>query len=73
MSTCDKNTTIGAGVGTVAGTVLTGGSGIVTVGSGGAVGGIIGHEVGRKQHLFSNRNGVISSRRFLIRLTITYR
>ena len=46
MSTQDKNTAIGAGVGGVAGAVLTGGSTIGTVG-GAAVGGIIGHEVGK--------------------------
>ncbi len=46
MSTQDKNTAIGAGVGGVAGAVLTGGSTLGTVG-GAAVGGIIGHEVNR--------------------------
>jgi osmotically inducible lipoprotein OsmB len=46
MSTQDKNTAIGAGVGGVAGAVLTGGSAIGTVG-GAAVGGIIGHEVSK--------------------------
>jgi len=44
MSTQDKNTAIGAGVGAVGGAVLTGGSTIGTVG-GAAVGGIIGHEI----------------------------
>ena len=44
MSTQDKNTVIGAGVGAVGGAVLTGGSTGGTVG-GAAVGGIIGHEV----------------------------
>ena len=44
MSGQDKNTAVGAGAGAVAGAVLTGGSGIGTVG-GAAVGGIIGHEV----------------------------
>lgn len=44
MSTQDKNTAIGAGVGAVGGSVLTGGSTAGTVG-GAAVGGIIGHEV----------------------------
>jgi osmotically inducible lipoprotein OsmB len=44
MSTQDKNTAIGAGVGAVGGSVLTGGSTLGTVG-GAAVGGIIGHEV----------------------------
>lgn len=44
MSTQDRNTAIGAGVGAVGGAVLTGGSTLGTVG-GAAVGGIIGHEV----------------------------
>jgi osmotically inducible lipoprotein OsmB len=44
MSTRDKNTAVGAGVGGVAGSVLTGGSTAGTVG-GAAVGGIIGHQV----------------------------
>ena len=46
MSTQDKNTAVGAGIGAVGGAVLTGGSAIGTVG-GAAVGGIIGHEVSR--------------------------
>jgi osmotically inducible lipoprotein OsmB len=46
MSTQDKNTAIGAGVGGVAGAVLTGGSAVGTVG-GAAVGGGIGHEVSK--------------------------
>jgi len=46
MSRRDTNTAIGAGVGGVAGAVLTNGSGLGTVG-GAAVGGVIGHEVGR--------------------------
>jgi osmotically inducible lipoprotein OsmB len=46
MSARDKNTAIGAGVGAVGGAVLTGGSAIGTVG-GAAVGGVIGHEVGK--------------------------
>jgi osmotically inducible lipoprotein OsmB len=44
MSSQDKSTAIGAGVGAVGGAVLTGGSAAGTVG-GAAVGGIIGHEV----------------------------
>lgn len=44
MSAQDKNTAVGAGVGGVAGSVLTGGSTAGTIG-GAAVGGIIGHEV----------------------------
>jgi osmotically inducible lipoprotein OsmB len=47
MSTQDKSTAIGAGIGAVGGAVLTGGSAIGTVG-GAAVGGVIGHEVGKK-------------------------
>lgn len=46
MSSQDKNTAIGAGVGAVGGAVLTGGSAIGTVG-GAAVGGVIGHEVSK--------------------------
>jgi osmotically inducible lipoprotein OsmB len=46
MSTRDKNTAIGAGVGAVGGAVLTGGSAVGTVG-GAAVGGVIGNQVGR--------------------------
>jgi osmotically inducible lipoprotein OsmB len=45
MSTQDKNTAVGAGVGAVGGAILTGGSAVGTVG-GAAVGGVIGHEVG---------------------------
>jgi osmotically inducible lipoprotein OsmB len=44
MSTQDRNTAIGAGVGAVGGAVLTNGGVLGTVG-GAAVGGIIGHEV----------------------------
>ncbi|HUX83538.1 MAG TPA: glycine zipper 2TM domain-containing protein [Halothiobacillus sp.] len=46
MSTQDKNTAIGAGVGAVGGSVLTGGSAVGTVG-GAAVGGVIGHEISK--------------------------
>ena len=46
MSAQDKNTAIGAGVGAIGGSVLTGGSAIGTVG-GAAVGGVIGHEINR--------------------------
>lgn len=46
MSTQDRNTAIGAGVGAVGGSVLTGGSAVGTVG-GAAVGGVIGHEINR--------------------------
>ncbi|MGI4847578.1 MAG: glycine zipper 2TM domain-containing protein [Janthinobacterium lividum] len=44
MSPQQQHTAVGAGVGGVAGSVLTGGSAIGTVG-GAAVGGVIGHEV----------------------------
>lgn len=47
MSARDRSTAIGAGVGAVGGAVLTGGSAVGTVG-GAAVGGVIGHEVGKK-------------------------
>lgn len=46
MSSQDKNTAIGAGVGAIGGAILTGGSGIGTAG-GAAVGGVIGHEIGK--------------------------
>jgi len=46
MSAQDKNTAIGAGVGAVGGSVLTGGSAVGTVG-GAAVGGVIGHEISK--------------------------
>jgi osmotically inducible lipoprotein OsmB len=47
MSTQDKNTAIGAGVGAIGGSILTGGSTMGTVG-GAAVGGVIGHEVDKR-------------------------
>ena len=46
MSAQEKNTAIGAGVGAVGGSVLTGGSAIGTVG-GAVVGGVIGHEANK--------------------------
>lgn len=46
MSTRDKDTAVGAGIGAAAGAVLTGGSAVGTVG-GAAVGGIIGNQVGK--------------------------
>jgi osmotically inducible lipoprotein OsmB len=45
MSTTDRDTAIGAGIGAVGGAALTGGNPIGAVG-GAAVGGVIGHEVG---------------------------
>ena len=47
MSTQSRDTAIGAGAGAVGGAVLTGGSPIGVIG-GAAVGGLIGHEVGKK-------------------------
>lgn len=47
MSRQDQNTAIGAGAGAVGGAILTGGSAVGTVG-GAAVGGVIGHEVGKR-------------------------
>nr|WP_300439830.1 glycine zipper 2TM domain-containing protein [Zoogloea sp.] len=44
MSAQDKSTAIGAGIGAIGGSVLTGGSAVGTVG-GAAVGGVIGHEI----------------------------
>lgn len=46
MSSQDKSTAIGAGIGAVGGAVLTGGSVLGTVG-GAAVGGVVGHEVNK--------------------------
>jgi len=46
MTTQEKNTAIGAGVGAIGGAVLTGGSAVGTVG-GAAVGGVVGHEVSK--------------------------
>lgn len=46
MSSQDKSTAIGAGVGAVGGSVLTGGSAAGTIG-GAVVGGVIGHEVNK--------------------------
>jgi osmotically inducible lipoprotein OsmB len=46
MSQQDKSTAVGAGVGAVAGSVLSGGSALGTVG-GAAVGGVIGNQVNK--------------------------
>lgn len=46
MSTRGKSTAVGAGIGAVAGAVLTGGSALGTVG-GAAVGGVIGNQIGK--------------------------
>ncbi|MES2740257.1 MAG: glycine zipper 2TM domain-containing protein [Pseudomonadota bacterium] len=46
MSNQDKSTAVGAGVGAVAGSVLTGGSAVGAVG-GAAVGGVIGNQVSK--------------------------
>lgn len=46
MSTRDRDTVIGAGVGAAAGAALTGGDALGTVG-GAAVGGVIGNQIGR--------------------------
>ncbi len=46
MSAQDKNTAIGAGVGAVGGSILTGGSAAGTIG-GAAVGGVVGHEINK--------------------------
>jgi len=47
MSTQDRNTAIGAGVGGVAGNVL-GGGGVLGTAAGAVVGGVIGHEASKK-------------------------
>jgi osmotically inducible lipoprotein OsmB len=44
MTPRDRNTAVGAGVGAVAGSVLTGGSAAGTIG-GAAVGGVVGNQV----------------------------
>ena len=49
MTTRDRDTVIGAGVGAVGGAVLTQGSALGTVG-GAAVGGIIGNQVGKRHN-----------------------
>lgn len=46
MSSQDKSTAIGAGVGGVAGAVI--GGGVLGTAAGAVVGGVIGHEVGKK-------------------------
>jgi osmotically inducible lipoprotein OsmB len=46
MSGQDRDTVTGAGVGAVGGAILTGGSPLGVVG-GAAVGGVVGHEVGK--------------------------
>ena len=48
MSNRERDTAVGAAVGGVAGSILTGGSGVGTVG-GAVVGGVIGNEVGKKK------------------------
>lgn len=48
MSTRDKDTAIGAGIGGVAGAVLTDGSAVGTIG-GAAVGGLIGNQIGKEK------------------------
>ena len=48
MSRQEQNTLAGAGLGGIAGSLLTDGSAIGTIG-GAAVGGVIGHEVGNDQ------------------------
>jgi osmotically inducible lipoprotein OsmB len=46
MTHQQKSTAVGAGVGAVGGAVLTGGRALGTIG-GAAVGGVVGHEVGK--------------------------
>jgi osmotically inducible lipoprotein OsmB len=48
MTQQEKNTAIGAGVGAIGGSILTGGSTAGTIG-GAAVGGVIGHEIDKKK------------------------
>jgi osmotically inducible lipoprotein OsmB len=49
MSTRDKSTAVGAGVGAIGGAILTGGSAVGTVG-GAAVGGVIGNQIGKDKN-----------------------
>ncbi|MGA8004643.1 MAG: glycine zipper 2TM domain-containing protein [Burkholderiales bacterium] len=49
MSQRDQNTAVGAGVGAVGGSILTGGSAVGTIG-GAAVGGVIGNQVDTGDH-----------------------
>lgn len=49
MSNQDKNTAVGAGAGAIAGSILTGGGAMGTIG-GAAVGGIIGHETSKEKN-----------------------
>lgn len=48
MSTRDKNTSIGAGIGAIGGAVLTNGSALGTIG-GAAIGGVIGNQINTKK------------------------
>ena len=48
MTQQEKSTAIGAGVGAIGGSILTGGSTAGTVG-GAAVGGVIGHEIDKSK------------------------
>ena len=47
MTTQEKNTAVGAGVGAAAGAVISGGS-VIGTGVGAAVGGVIGNQVDKK-------------------------
>ena len=47
MTTRERNTAVGAGVGAAAGAVLSNGS-VLGTGTGAAVGGVIGHEMNKK-------------------------
>ncbi len=55
MSQQDQNTLVGAGIGGVAGAVLTDGSPVGTVG-GAVVGGVIGNQVDTNDNRNNNRN-----------------
>jgi len=48
MSRRDEDTAIGAGVGAIGGSILTGGSAVGTVG-GAVIGGVIGDKVGKEK------------------------
>lgn len=49
MTEQEKRTAIGAGVGAVGGSILTGGSAAGTLG-GAAVGGVVGHEINKNKN-----------------------
>ena len=49
MPTRDRNTVLGASIGAIGGSILTGGGTLGTVG-GAAIGGVIGNQIGNSKH-----------------------